>query len=203
MDADLALLDRWCAGDKAAGNELFQRHFTTVCRFFESKTQGEIDELVQETFLACVRRRDEFRRQSTFRTFLFAIARFELYRHWRQRARSGDAIAFETTSLAQLITTPATRLDRGHASARLLYALRELPLESQLLLELHYWEGFDAAQLAEVFDVEPVTARTRLFRARQQLREHLEAAPGGAALVPDFDAWVASMREELQNVLRG
>ncbi|MCI0355339.1 MAG: 2-amino-4-hydroxy-6-hydroxymethyldihydropteridine diphosphokinase, partial [Acidobacteria bacterium] len=48
---------------------LFGRHFADIYRFFERKVAGEPDELVQETFLACVRRRDQFRRQSSFRTF--------------------------------------------------------------------------------------------------------------------------------------
>ena len=78
-------------------------------RFFERKVAEEPDELVQETFLACVKRRNEFRRQSSFRTFLFAVARFELYAHWRRRARNGQAIDFGEVSLADLATTPGTR----------------------------------------------------------------------------------------------
>jgi len=53
-DDDLVMLDRWRAGDSAAGNALFHRHFEAVYRFFERKTDGDIDDLVQETFLACL-----------------------------------------------------------------------------------------------------------------------------------------------------
>ena len=87
MVEDNTLLDRWCAGDTAAGNVLFKRHFATLYRFFEHKTDGEVDDLVQETFLQCVRGRETFRRQSTFRTYLFAIARHVLFQHWRDRLR--------------------------------------------------------------------------------------------------------------------
>src|SRR5580765_6241369 len=38
VDDDLALLDRWSSGDRAAGNALFSRHFEAVYRFFEHKT---------------------------------------------------------------------------------------------------------------------------------------------------------------------
>ena len=86
MDDDLLVLDQWCAGDATAGNTLFRRHFPALYRFFEHKTEGDIDDLVQETFLQCLKSRDRFKRQSTFRTYLFAIARHVLLYHWRKRA---------------------------------------------------------------------------------------------------------------------
>jgi RNA polymerase sigma factor (sigma-70 family) len=196
MDPDLELLDRWCAGDRAAGNELFKRYFEDIYRFFENKLSSEVEDLVQETFLACVRRRDEFRRQSSFRTFVFAVARFALYASWRRRARGGQALDFSEISLADLVTTPGTRLAREQDRERMLRALRSLPLEQQLLLELHYWEHLDSEQLAEVFDIAPATARTRLFRARNTLRERMEQIDGarGAGPATDFDQWVQSLR---------
>ena len=198
MDPDLELLDRWCAGNQAAGNALFKRYFEDIYRFFENKVSGDIDEPVQETFLACVRRRDEFRRQSSFRTFIFAIARYELYAYWRRRSRGDQPIDFTEISLADLATTPISQLAREEDRERLVRALRSLPLEQQLFLELHYWENLDSAQLAEVFDIAPTTARTRLFRARQALRERLEAADSPSALQSmsnaNLDTWVSSLR---------
>lgn len=175
LDADLALLDRWCDGDASAGNELFKRHFTSVYRFFELKTDDQIDDLVQETFLQCTKGRDSFKRQSSFRTYLYAIARHVLFGYWRKKATTGPTLDFESSSLASLSTSANTRLDRGADRARLLDALRALPLEQQILLELYYWEDMDRERLAEVFDVEPATIGSRLFRAR----ETLQAALGG------------------------
>lgn len=198
MDPDLELLDRWCAGDKTAGNALFQRYFEDIDRFFQNKVSGDSEDLVQETFLACVRRRDKFRRQSSFRTFLFAVARFELYAHWRRQTRDDQRLDFSEISLADLATTPSTHMAREQERERLLRALRSLPLEQQLLLELHYWEQLDSDQLAEVFDIASATARTRLFRARNALRERMEQMDGALDPVPeghvDFDVWVTSLR---------
>ncbi|MBL8943692.1 MAG: sigma-70 region 4 domain-containing protein, partial [Myxococcales bacterium] len=42
--------------------------------------------------------------------------------------------------------------------------------DTQTLLELHYWEGLDAPEIAVALDVRPGTVRARLMRARQQLR---------------------------------
>ena len=192
---DLALLDRWCAGDNAAGNELFRRHFEAVYRFFEHKTEGEIDDLVQETFLACLRSRDAFRRQSSFRTYLFAIARHVLLGYWRRRASRGPTLDFDEISVASLSTSVGSRVAKRQDRAALLAALRELPLEQQVLLELYYWQELGRDQLAEVFDVEEATIGSRLFRARKILQDTLGMMTGAQAGPADgFDDWARRLR---------
>jgi ADYC domain len=72
-DPDLGLLARWRDGDSAAGQELFKRHFESLYRFFRNKCAGHCDELVQSTLLACLEAKQQFRGDSRFRTYLFAI----------------------------------------------------------------------------------------------------------------------------------
>lgn len=205
VDNDLRLLERWRAGDNRAGNDLFKRHFDSVWRFFDNKIDGDVDELVQGTFLACVKSRDRFRAQSSFRTYVFAIARNELYRFLRKRRRDADALDFGVTSLAHLGTTPQSYIARNEEHQRLLQALYELPVEQQVLLELHYWEEMTPSQLAEVFGIPPSTARSRLMRARQGLRAVMEKqAKSGAvpALGSDesLDAWARGLRAKAPDI---
>src|SRR5262245_53328678 len=177
---DIALLDQWRNGDAAAGEALFQRHFDSIYGVFETKCEADADELVQATFLACLRARDQFRKEASFRTYLFTIARHELYRVLRGRQRDGARLDFELSSIADLVSTPGTRIARNQEHQRLVEVLRQLPVEQQTLLELHYWESMEIADLAEVFEVPQATIRTRLHRARKLLRERMEAAPGQA-----------------------
>lgn len=203
MSTDLELFDRWCEGDQNAGNQLFMRYFDSICRFFESKVQGDIDDIVQTTFLACVRSRDRFRKQSSFRTYLFTIARHELYRYLRRRQRDRNAIDFGVTSLLDLDqSTPTSRIARQERHELLLHALCTLPLEHQLLLELHYWEDMNAGDLAEVFEIPRVTARTRLHRSRQMLQKAMRTQSGkplpdidGAGPGQNLDDWARSLRD--------
>lgn len=169
----MILLDQWCAGDASAGNKLFKQHFQTLYRFFERKTDREVDDLVQETFLQALKSRDSFRRQSTFRTYLIAIARHVLFGHWRKVATNRPTIDFDDVSIASLSTTAGSRLARDQDHARLQAALQSLPVDQQLLLELFYWEDMEREQLAEVFDVETATIGSRLFRAREVLQKKL------------------------------
>jgi RNA polymerase sigma-70 factor (ECF subfamily) len=189
-DPDLTLLDQWIAGNADAGNRLFKQYFTPLYRFFVHKTDGEIDDLVQETFIACLRGRDTFQRQSSFRTYLFAIARHVLLAYWRKRARPHH-IPVDEVSIASLSTTVGTRLAGEEDRARLLEALRNLPMDQQMLLEMYYWQDLDRERLAEIFDVETATIGSRLFRARKQLIATLATA--APATEEALDAWARSL----------
>lgn len=182
---DLDLLDRWRASDKAAGEALFQRHFASVYRFFETKCEDEAEELTQATFLACVRAKDQFRKGSTFRTYLFTIARHELHHRIRTKQRKDAKLDFEVSSIADLVSSAGTKLARDQEHRALVDALRTLPVDQQTLLELHYWEDQDIAALAEVFEAPTATIRTRLFRARAALRERLATFAPASALTSD------------------
>jgi len=192
---DIQLVDAWRRGDGEAGQALFQRHFDSIYGFFETKCEADADELVQATFLACLRARDQFRAESSFRTYLFTIARHELYRVLRTRQRDGARLDFELSSIAELVSTPATRIARNQEHRRLLEVLRQLPVEQQTLLELHYWEDMDIANLAEVFEMPHTTIRTRLHRARKALRERMAGSAPAPVLetLESMDAWARTM----------
>ena len=196
----MELFDRWCAGDRGAGNELFKRYFYNIYEFFENKVQDGVDELVQSTFLACTHSRDKFRRQSSFRTYLFTIARHELYGYLRRRKRDGDRLDFGVTSLADMNLSPTGKIARDEEHNLLLRALRMLPVEQQVLLELYYWEGMTGPQLAEVFGTASTAMRARLTRARKTLRTRMQElgdAPTAKLQTLDgLDAWARSIRSQ-------
>lgn len=174
MDPDLEQLQRWRDGDRGAGEALFERHFPSMVRFFTTKCAGDADELVQRTFFACVQAKQQFRAESTFRTYLFTVARNELYHYLEKLRREGGRLDVSITSLAELVTTPVTRIARDAERQRMLDTMRTLPIEQQTMLELHYWEELDIAALAEVFETTTGAMRVRLHRARAALREKLE-----------------------------
>jgi RNA polymerase sigma-70 factor (ECF subfamily) len=182
VDGDLALFDRWRSGDAEAGQELFARYFDSVYRFFDTKSEGDIDDLVQRTFLACIGARERFRGEASFRTFLFTIARYELYAYYRRKRRDGAQLDPMTSSVAEIITTPRSRIARHQAHRRLLDAMCQLPVEMQMLLELHYREDLGIMELARIFDAPATTIRTRLHRGRRALRELLGPSDLGAAV---------------------
>ena len=197
--SDHELLSAWRGGDRKAGSELFDRHFLSLRRFFRNKVsdESEADELLQRSFMGCVSGVERFREESSFRTWLFAVAHNVLREHLRERARR--PLDFGSVSLAELGPGPSTAFARQREQRLLLEALRALPLESQVLLELYYWEQLPAPELAQIFDVPVGTVRGRIRKAKQLLSVELaRISREGEALETteeQLDDWAKRVRE--------
>ena len=169
-DSDAALVDSWRAGDREAGKRLFERHYAAVARFFRNKVGEAGPDLIQRTFLACVEGRERFRNEASFRSYLFSIAYKVLCKHYREQRRDQTRVDFAETSaheLASLLSADAARQEQR----LLLEGLRRLPVDYQVVLELHYWEELTAPEIADATGVPLGTAKTRLRRGRDLLLE--------------------------------
>jgi RNA polymerase sigma-70 factor (ECF subfamily) len=192
--SDGELLDRWRTGDATAGEELFKRHFDSIYGFFETKCAAEADELTQSTFLACVSAKSQFRGDSSFRTYLFAIARNELHRLIRTRQRRDAKLDFEMSSIAELVSTPGTRMARNEEHRRLIDVLQQLPLEQQTLLEMHYKQELDITALCHIYETNAQVIRTRLHRARRALKDKLDRlAKADVAEIATREDWAGHL----------
>jgi RNA polymerase sigma-70 factor (ECF subfamily) len=202
MVDDFELLDRWRAGDLDAGSELFDRHFESIHRFLRNKVGDDTDEVMQRTLLACVESRDRFRGASSFRTFLFGVARLELLSHYRRKRKLDARIGMASRSFHDLNPSPSTIVARHIEQRLLLEALRRLPVDLQIALELHYWEAMSATEIAQVLEIPAGTVKSRLRRAKALLRqimgqlainkEQLESTMG------DLKGWAQSLGEALR-----
>jgi len=197
---DFELLERWREGDRAAGNTLFSRHFRALFRFFRTKLPDALaEDLTQVSFLACVDGRDKFRNASSFRTYLFAIARNQLFMHFRKAGRRDDVTAFETQSIADLGAGPSTIVAAKAEQRLLLRALRRIPVDFQIAIELYYWQGVSTSEIAVVLEVPEGTVRSRLTRAREHLAKQMRALAESPELahstVADFERWAQSLRD--------
>ena len=192
---DFELLDKWREGDNEAGSTLLGRYFDNLFRFFASKIDDEVEDLIQGTMLACVKYQASLEGVESFKAYLFTVARNQLYRHLRGRFKR-DAVDFGVTSVVQLGVSPTSIIARREQEQRLLTALRTLPVELQLLLELHYWEGLSSSELAQVIGVPHGTAKSRIRRARELLAKALQkpVPPDASDEEGDLDAWVRSIQ---------
>ena len=178
MTSDLDLLTAWRDGDKASGSALFERHFESLRRFFRTKAPiGEVEDLIQRTLVSCLESVANFRAEAKFRTYLFTIARRELY-HFLERGtrdRVRDGLDETVSSIRDLGISPSRAAVASEEQAMIAEAMLHLPVDFQVTLELYYWEQLRGPELAEVLGISPATVRTRLHRAREALRKSLEA----------------------------
>lgn len=196
---DHALLERWAAGDRTAGGELFERHFASLHRFFANKlaSLSDVEDLMQQTLVACVAARAGFRRDAAFRTFLFSIARNTLLKHLRDR-RPLTTFDPDDTSLADCGMGQSSVVRAKREQQLLLLGLRHIPVDSQVVLEMHYWEAMTAPEIAETLNETVPAVRGRLRKAREQLVAAIERLAGDPqerrSTVDGLDDWVRSLR---------
>jgi RNA polymerase sigma factor (sigma-70 family) len=173
MADDDELLAAWRGGDRSAGDMLIARWFDPVCRFFRSKLGDDVEDLIQRTFLDCVESRDRLR-QSSFRSFLFAVARNRLFDELRREHRQ-PVDQLGTVSIADLRTRPSDRIARIESRDAVIRAMQTLPLDLQITLELAYWEDLAGTEIASALGISEHTVRSRLSRARGLLRARIES----------------------------
>lgn len=197
MPIDEELLDAWRGGDKKAGSALFHRHFEPLRRFFANKVGRDTEDLVQQTFAACVDASTRFAGRSSFRTFLFAIAHNILRAYFRKR-RPQEPLG--DRSIEELGAGPSTIVAARREQRTLLRALRELPLSFQVVLELYYWEQLSGRELGEILEIPEDTARSRLRRGKQLLLEamvRLQEGPPAETTDDDLERWAGEVRAHL------
>jgi len=135
---------------------------------------AEAQELLQEAVFRAYRKRNSFRRESSFKTWIYRIAlnirANSLRRHMVERTYPGHE---NKTMLAPSPQTPEevfARKERNHALAAALGALKE---KYSIPLLLKHLEGYSYAEISEMLGIEESDARKRVYRARHQLQSLL------------------------------
>lgn len=195
---DLELLAKWHGGDRQAGTVLFRRYFPAVRRFFRNKVgAADVEDLVQRTFAGLVTAGESFRREASFRVFLFAVARRQLYKHLRDNGRrvARQAADMGVSSIQALGFSPSSILAAEQQHELVQQALQRISVEHQTMIELYYWEEIPGPEIAEILDISPTTVRTRLHRARKALEDELKALLGEGSTPPEGVALDRAVRD--------
>jgi RNA polymerase sigma-70 factor (ECF subfamily) len=196
---DFELLDAWSSGDTVAGDALIRRYFDTLYRFFRTKVERGLEDMVQRTFLGCIEARDRFRRETSFRVFLLAIARNQLLLYYRKKGRSKEVPQLYDGSAPDPGDSPSRIVVHREEQRLLLKAMRSISLDLQITLELHYWEQLKIEEIAEVLAIPEGTVKSRLHRARQVLKEKLAKLATSPELLKttsdNLDRWAHSLRD--------
>jgi RNA polymerase sigma-70 factor (ECF subfamily) len=182
---DRADMEQLIAGRDAALNDLMERHATPVFHFLCRMVGNEDDasDLAQETFVRVFRARASFRTGEKFSTWLFTIAANLARNHFRWRSRHPNvSLEAETGESEQTLgsTLPANdpapneqalTAERARAVRA---AVGKLPEDLREAIVLCEWEDHSIAEAAVILETTPKAVESRLYRARQILRERLK-----------------------------
>ena len=181
MDDD-DLLARVAAGDDTALRELFGRHAPWLAaRLRAVLPAADVEDVLQETFLAAWRGAHGYRPQGACGGWLWGIARRQAALLLRRR---GPAEQVVTTLPADLSAGPDAPdpAETAQLRADLQVAVATLgPAGSpdREVWRLMYEQDRPVAEVAELLGVPPGTVKSRAHRARRLLRAALRAAEGG------------------------
>ena len=166
MRTDDDLMAAVRAGDQTAFETLFERYREPVWRFFRRRlTDAELAaDLSQEVFVAVLRGSQRYEPRASFRSYLFGIAFNQLAAARRQSSSSRPIEPWRHESPAA--PDPDNALWVRQALAGLDDGEREI-------LMLREYDGMTYEDIAALTGVPIGTVRSRLFRAREALREKL------------------------------
>ncbi len=173
MPTNEELLLAW-RDDPAAGDELCKRLIDPLYAFFRTKVDRGAEDLVQKTLTAFLEGRDRFAGRSSVLGYVFGIARNILLAALRARYDGQREVDFGSDSIEDLQPSPSSVAAQRQTQARLTRALRRLPADQYMALELFYWQGLTATAVGEALGISEGGVRSRLHRAKAALREQLE-----------------------------
>jgi RNA polymerase sigma factor (sigma-70 family) len=196
---DEALLERCRQGDREAAKQLLARHSRFIVRFFRTKVgPDEVADLAQETSARLLNALPGIRQGKALPAFVRSVARYVLCEFYRSldHTRGFDPNVDSVNDLRQ---NPANLAIGRNEIRLLLAALRRLPLDRQIMLEQHYFEGVSLVELAKERGITDSTMRTHMANARGHLEREiarLEASgPLLASTVENLDQWASEIRE--------
>jgi RNA polymerase sigma-70 factor (ECF subfamily) len=182
---DRADMEKLQAGHDAALNDLMARHATPIFHFLFRLTGCEDDanDLAQETFVRVFKSCRNFRLEQKFSTWLYAIAANLARNHFRWRQRHPN-ISLETenpqteqslgSTLPANSPAPNEEILTDERCRAVRSAVDHLPEELREAIVLCEWQERSMAEAAMILDTTPKAVESRIYRARQILRERLK-----------------------------
>jgi RNA polymerase sigma-70 factor, ECF subfamily len=174
-DGDLELIRRWLGGDERAASNLVERHAIALGRFVGAQGGGDdTEEIVQDAFVRAFQSMEGFRGASSFRTWLFAIAR-RLILDRRRDARRERGLVELTESDAVTEFDSLDTMVAGETGARIQQALARLTATQREVFTLRVGEGLSYREIAAVAETTEGAARVHYYNALRIIKEYLDA----------------------------
>jgi len=164
-------------GDAAAYEELVRMHQAIAFRtaYLVTRSAEDAEEVAADALLKAYRALGRFRRGRPFRPWLLAIVANEA-RNRRRAVGRREALVLRAATERRpgdAAPSPEAAVLLSERRRGLLEALERLPDDQRLVVECRFFLGLDEAETAEVLGVRKGTAKSRLARALDRLREEV------------------------------
>ena len=183
---DVELARRCVSGDPAAHRELFQRERRRVhvILYRVLGSNGDMEDLLQETFIEIFRSIRGFRGEAALGTWLDRIAVRVAYAHLTRRRVETVHLSVVPEPMAREIGADERAMMR-QAAGRLYEALDKVPAAQRIAFTLHVLDGRPVKQVAETMEATVVATKVRIWRAWRALHKAARREPLIADLLDD------------------
>lgn len=171
---DLSCYRDYLSGNDEALGILVERYNCKLIYFLNSYTHNPYDseDLAADTFLTLIMKKPVFKEKSSFKTWLYKIARnkaLDLIR--KNKVRESENIdEYSDISSDELIEKSYVKME----NADMLYkAMDKLHLDYCTVLKLMYFEGFDTNEICKIMNKNVKQVNNLTYRAKQALKEEL------------------------------
>jgi RNA polymerase sigma-70 factor (ECF subfamily) len=173
------LISECIAGNDEAITMLVRQYETGVFRLALSIVgdQAEANEITQETFIAALRGLPSYQEQHSFKAWLYKIALNHSRNHLRkrkvlERLRTTLTSIFQVEKQNQVL--PEEAAIENEKDAAIWKSLNELDERYRTVMILRYFHELSIAEISEILSVNEGTIHSRLYSAREKLRNALK-----------------------------
>lgn len=149
----------------------YKKHRDKLYNFISRQVadRQDVDEILQDAFIAFLESLRDFRGQSSLKTFLYAIAKNKISDKLRKKKLKNILFSKLPAHLVESLATVLLddELDRGQLSQKMATVFSQLPHEYAHILRLKYHEGYRVAEISSKLKLSFKATESLLFRARQ------------------------------------
>jgi len=170
------LVERFRQGDDSAFDRIVERHAAEVAAL-ANRLLGwpqDVDDVVQEVFLAALAGLKTFRGDCRLRSWLFTITLNKCRHHRRRLSRRPSHRIDETAATLCLNENAEMKAIDAESFARVRRTVQALPPKYREVVVLRYLQGLETAEICRMLGVTTNTLNVRLTRARRKLKDDLD-----------------------------
>ena len=178
QDADAQLVERYLAGDATAFDEMMLRHQRRIYRLCYRFVENHEDamDLAQDVFIKAFEHLENFRRESSFKTWLCQIALNHCSNHVKRHSQDFVELNEYTGSVR---ASAQSQLEDREEREQFRRLLQRLPLKQKAILELRINEQLSYEEIAKIFGRSVSTIKASVFFATEKLRKLVKDASKG------------------------
>lgn len=155
--------------------QAIEEHYMTIVKLAYTyvKNREMAQDIAQDVCERALRKEAQFRNEASLKTYLIRMTINRSYDYLRSWKYKQQALTDQLRGLLHLETPEMQALKNDEQTALARHILKLKPMYREVIV-LYYYEDFSVAEIAAILEKSENTVKTRLKRARQQLKEKIE-----------------------------